>query len=878
MAAFHHFGNMNEVAFKPRLLLSLIRDHLPDEKSSFSDPSKLSKAVSLLKTHSLLSESFLADSTSTKVIEAWKSAFSSWLNRIFSLLSTSMPDKCWAGITLLGVTCEECSSERFLESYSAWFNKLLAFLQSPADSHLVKVAACASLSDIFIRLSGYPKIKKESSSCAVKVVQPTLKMLTDENSEAIWDAAVHLLCTIATSFPFSIRSHYDGVESAIALKLLSGGCSLDMSQKLAHCLALLPKSKGDNESWSVMMQKILVLINDQLNLAFHGLEEETMRDGVTRLLVLPGEHPPPPLGGYILAEEVRNNASQMTEQSLMSNVSTLMSVCCLMLTNSYPVKVNVPVRLLLVLVERVLKVNGSLPQTSMPFVTAKQQENICSELPALHLSSLELLTAILKSLGSQLLPHAAYIVLIITKYFKTCELPKLRIKVYSVTKNLLITMGVGMALYLAQEVINNAFTDLSSIEHTNGDILNGSISNAPAGAKKPSSHRKRKHINATGSLQEHDQGGGLGLEVPKNCPLTPISLRIAALETLEALVTVAGALKSEPWRSKVDSLLIVIATDSFKEGTVGEEFSVLHLKEPAATVTDLQLAALRALLASFLSFGRGRPPYLSEGLELFRRGKQQTSVTKLAEFCVHALLTLEVLIHPRALPLVDYTYNDNNSFGEAHSNLQHEYFGRSNKTPYGLPQVSPDYDDDVYAEWLENGNEADVPMAKDTKNNQETSEACRDNDPEVLPVHVSSDTNIQKRAQMDSEAATSADVEMKTVGDETNFKSYQPGESAVQFQDPGSFTLMEDHNDIVSEKILSDSTAPHNEASHTESDQGNSVNKDFASQSNSLRQTTTGSNIFQEFSFNDNSLADEDGFPDIVDGDPDSDYDEGEFW
>jgi len=44
-------------------------------------------------------------------------------------------------------------------------------------------------------------------------------------------------------------------------------------------------------------------------------------------------------------------------------------------------------------------VDGSLPQMSMPFVTAKQQENICSELPALHLSSLELLTAIIKSLG-----------------------------------------------------------------------------------------------------------------------------------------------------------------------------------------------------------------------------------------------------------------------------------------------------------------------------------------------------------------------------------------------------------------------------------------------------------------------------------------------
>lgn len=44
-------------------------------------------------------------------------------------------------------------------------------------------------------------------------------------------------------------------------------------QKLAHCLALLPKSKGDEESWSVMLQKILILINDQLNLKFEGLEE-----------------------------------------------------------------------------------------------------------------------------------------------------------------------------------------------------------------------------------------------------------------------------------------------------------------------------------------------------------------------------------------------------------------------------------------------------------------------------------------------------------------------------------------------------------------------------------------------------------------------------
>ena len=44
-------------------------------------------------------------------------------------------------------------------------------------------------------------------------------------------------------------------------------------QKFAGCLALLPKLRGDEESWSVMMQKILVVINDQLDIAFQGLEE-----------------------------------------------------------------------------------------------------------------------------------------------------------------------------------------------------------------------------------------------------------------------------------------------------------------------------------------------------------------------------------------------------------------------------------------------------------------------------------------------------------------------------------------------------------------------------------------------------------------------------
>lgn len=45
------------------------------------------------------------------------------------------------------------------------------------------------------------------------------------------------------------------------------------NQKLAHCLALLPKSRGDEDSWSLMIQKILFLLNGHLNDVFQGLEE-----------------------------------------------------------------------------------------------------------------------------------------------------------------------------------------------------------------------------------------------------------------------------------------------------------------------------------------------------------------------------------------------------------------------------------------------------------------------------------------------------------------------------------------------------------------------------------------------------------------------------
>ncbi|MED6108420.1 hypothetical protein PIB30_023639 [Stylosanthes scabra] len=849
MSAFDFFGGVYDAALKPRLLLSIVRDNLPDNKRPFSNHSSVvSKVVYLVKTHRLLSESF-TDSMDPKVVEAWKSAVTTWVDRILELLDSPVPDKCWVGISLLGVTCQLCSPVRFLESFIPWFQKLLPSLRSQEDSSFLKVAACASMSDMFARLSKFPKFKKDGTTCASKVVPPVLKLLSDSKSDDLW------------------------IESAIAIKLLSKECSPDIAKKLAYCLALLPKSKADEESWSVMLRKFLVSINDQLNFAFQGLEEETVRNQITRLLVLPGKPLPSPLGGDILAEETINR--KWSEQSPASNVPTLMFGCCTMLTSSYPAKVQIPVCLLLALAERMLMVNGSLPQMSFPFMTSRQQEDICAVLPSLHLCSLELLDAIIKAMGSQLLPHAGSITRIITKYFKECAMPELRIKFYSVTRTLLLSMGVGMAIYLAQEVVNNAFSDLETIENKSGGASNSSNSNVSAGSLPAPSRRKRKHKNAGDSLQENDNGG-LGSEAPVLA--TPISLRIAALEALETLITVAGSLRYEPWRSKVDDLVFAVAMDSFKEESASSEISEFQQHELAEPTTDLQLAALRALLASFLSFAQIRPPYLSQGLDLFRRGKQQTS-TKVVQFCMHALLALEVLIHPRQLPLPNYA-----STGETQHNFRDENGGWNNRASFGFRQVgfdTPDTQDDLYAKWMENATGTNVSLPKNAEHTEEPSEAIRDNDHNVLSVHQCSGTEIQDRNGISgSNVATNADVEMRATEDEFVSKSDKPVKSTVQSQEPVSNTTIIpiDHEPVDTEmapkRIVSDDTKPHNEGSSWIGlDDGSSANK----LSESASQIRTSETVMIQESTSKLDLGDsvadkdDDAFPEIVDLDPDTD-------
>lgn len=90
MAAFDHIeGGMYGISLKPRLLRSLIKEKLPDEKHPFRDSSELLHVASTVRIHRLLSES-ASKSIDKKLMENWQSAVDSWVNRLLILVSSNM--------------------------------------------------------------------------------------------------------------------------------------------------------------------------------------------------------------------------------------------------------------------------------------------------------------------------------------------------------------------------------------------------------------------------------------------------------------------------------------------------------------------------------------------------------------------------------------------------------------------------------------------------------------------------------------------------------------------------------------------------------------------------------------------------------------------
>ncbi|GJN14295.1 hypothetical protein PR202_gb01099 [Eleusine coracana subsp. coracana] len=185
----------------------------------------------------------------------------------------------------------------------------------------------------FVRLAKFLNLKKEASSFAGRVVEPVLQLLNENAPVAVrsnffnerLDEAIDLLRTVIKLYPSSVNRHYSKVESCIAGVVLSTKVNEKSSEKFAKALASLPSVRVSEDSWSLMMRKILIAVNKLLDDAFIGLEDEKKGHAIMMLLVPPGTDPPPTLGHQLshLLPHAASIIRLMTEYFKVAKLPTM---------------------------------------------------------------------------------------------------------------------------------------------------------------------------------------------------------------------------------------------------------------------------------------------------------------------------------------------------------------------------------------------------------------------------------------------------------------------------------------------------------------------------------------------------------------------------
>ncbi|KAL1080841.1 hypothetical protein V6Z11_D09G023000, partial [Gossypium hirsutum] len=675
-----------DVKLKPRILEYLMNDQIPNENDPSPQQCDLQRVVNAINNLGLLSESLPEGTKNSKIAEDWAIAVDSWVHRVLSLVSSPRSRKCWTGICLLGVTCRECSSNRLLAWYPVCMACHMWFLFNYAAS---------------IRLYFGEEIKKDVTLQAGKLIQPVLDLLLDsEFSEVLMEGALAVLCTIIDSFSASFLPHYEKLdcnvskdvlhaEAIIVSKIIAGQCSSSMMKSYAYFLASLPKSRGDKDSWVVMMQDLLTSIDIHLNDVFQCMEQAP--------------------------ERAENPEARKSKQLLTCIIPTLMLCCSTMLINSYPVQVTVPVQQLLTNVKRVLMVNDSFSQASLKSMAIMQEGFVCTELPVLQSYALDLLSAIIKGTSSQLLPHAGYAIRLLKDCFHKCALPMLRTKLYFIIRTLLISMGIGAALQIAEELTSYAFIDLDAYWYLNRQqVSNQDFKSTIVEAPLLQPADKKRKYTATGSLQENEDMDYLGLQLSNKHLTSPISLKIAALKAVQTLLTMGSVLRPD-LRSSINDLLMNVAVNAYDGKWRNDEEN-----EVMSTYTDFLLAALHAVLASLLSQPSVNQHYLVKGLELFRKGKQEAG-TKIADFCGIALLATEMLMNPIKVSICDIPSTSHGSVNEEaqHEMLQDLYSvpNENQMTPksFSSGMTNQNQDDTLFNYLLDSYNESEATEEQHSK-------------------------------------------------------------------------------------------------------------------------------------------------------------------
>uniref|UniRef100_A0A0E0PXI2 Pre-rRNA-processing protein RIX1 N-terminal domain-containing protein n=1 Tax=Oryza rufipogon TaxID=4529 RepID=A0A0E0PXI2_ORYRU len=387
---------MHDLRLRPRLLRRVLAEclPLPDPAADLQptrSPADLARALSAVREQGLLAVEGAAD---PGLLEEWSAAVDAWVDRLVALLASDREHSCWVGTSFLGLTFEECSEDRFANSYSFWFEKIMKKIKVPSSNKM-----------------------DEATLLAQKVVQPLLRLLDKDGSVA--EKATDLLGLIMKLFPSSVYRHFN--------------------KKLASTLALLPCVRVSHNSLSLMIQKILIVVNNLLN-GYTGFE--------LMPLISPGSKPPPLSGGQTTYGDWNFHSAKKFCTFAVPTISALIHCCSMMLTTSYPIQVNIPVPAVVTFIQRVLLTDVTFHKSSLVQQDTPSCHLSFSEILELHSSFLDFLGAIIKGMRSSLLPHAGSVVTLITEYFKGAKLPAVRRKLYTIVRLLMSSMGVERGLDL----------------------------------------------------------------------------------------------------------------------------------------------------------------------------------------------------------------------------------------------------------------------------------------------------------------------------------------------------------------------------------------------------------------------------------------------
>lgn len=235
---------------------------------------------------------------------------------------------------------------------------------------------------------------------------------------------------------------------------------------------------------------------------------------------------------------------------------------------------------------------------------------------------------------------------------------------------------------------------------------------------------------------------------------------------------------------------------------------------------------------------------------------------------------MEVLIHPRALPLTDFpSASGYSSEGVDHKFSENVYSGslkldgRFTSDIHGIRNnIHDSDDDDLYDSWLENGKETEAPDSvprNNTRYNEEPSETLGVSSVENLYVDGSSSARIPEN--MGQVAAASVDARMGGNDDEIMVEADQFQKNVAQGKEPApSKGASVPGDEVVSERFVSGIDSSDNADNVFAPGQDVLVAKsnENASATTSISAKITGDPF---------DLDGEDPFPEIFDDEPDSD-------